>query len=108
MEFNYKEYSAALDEYLTKMQSIENEADTDTRYALERISNLLRIGRISLRYFESIKAERQEDGITVTFFESENIDPSNACHYRAVTEPGNVVIYSAYLRANSTPWSAEE
>lgn len=108
MEFDYKEYSAAIDEYLTKMQTIDNEADTDTRFALERISNLLRVGRISLRYFESLKAEKQGDGITVTFFENGDTDPDNTYHYRAVTEPGNVVIYTAHLRANSTPWTKEE
>lgn len=108
MTFDAVEYAQAIDDFLLKMEQIQDASSPDISKAMERICHLLRIAEVDVTFYESVEKELQEKGECVAFFKEEIKDEGRSFLQREVTDEGDVAVYRIYQRPGEEDWNEEE
>lgn len=108
MNFNYKEYSEAMDEFLLKMGQIASHTYQDTERALARICRLLRIAKVDVTYYESAHHEMRDKGELFIFYAQKQADNTRLISFREEAQNGAVAVYHVYPFTPEEKWSQLE
>lgn len=110
MEFDVKEYSEAIDDFLLKMEQVPSDKQAEIGKVMERLCRLLRIAKVDIRFFDTLTMERKQEGEECVFYECEDCetDYGRVIKSREVTGGGSVVIYQIYQREKDADWTETE
>lgn len=108
MDFNYKEYSKAMDEFLLKMESIPSQSHPDNAKALASICRFLRIAKIDVIYFASSHHERKYRGDLFVFYNQDGADDSRSVSFRYETKNSAIAVYRIFPFSTEDDWSEIE
>lgn len=108
MSFNTAEYSNAFDNFIIKAERITDFFDPNISDALSDICRVLRIARISVMFYETIRHEELGDGKSITLFSDGEADENRIFTMRETTSGGNSALYKIMQRSGDSDWSDEE
>ena len=110
MEFDVKEYSEAIDDFLLKMEQVPSDMQSEIGKAMERLCQLLRIAKVVVRFYDTLTMERKQEGEECVFYECEDCetDFERVVKSREVTGGGNVVIYQIFQKEKDADWTETE
>ena len=110
MEFDVKEYSEAIDEFLLKMEQVPSDMQSEIGKAMERLCQLLRIAKVVVQFYDTLTMERKQEGEECVFYECEDCetDFERVVKSREVTGGGNVVIYQIFQKEKDADWTETE
>ena len=110
MEFDVKEYSEAIDDFLLKMEQVPSDMQSEIGKAMERLCQLLRIAKVVVQFYDTLTMERKQEGEECVFYECEDCetDFERVVKSREVTGGGNVVIYQIFQKEKDADWTETE
>lgn len=110
MEFDVKEYSEAIDDFLLKMEQVPEGVQSEIGKAMERLCQLLRIAKVDVQFYDTLTMERKQEGEECVFYECEDCetDFERVLKSREVTGGGNVVIYQIFQKEKDADWTETE
>ena len=112
MEFDYKEYAEALDEFLVKMEAVPRPDHPDANDAVSRVCKALRIARIDILTTESFEDQLQDSVVSGAIYrdgdQEDHHDESREAVYREMAENGNIIVYKVYPYLGAEDWSEVE
>lgn len=108
MDFNYIEYSKAMDEFLLKMESVPSQSHPDNAKALAPICRFLRIAKADVIYFASSHHERKHRGDLFVLYNQEEADDSRSVSFRYKTKNSAIVVYRIFPFSTEEDWSGIE
>lgn len=110
MEFDVKEYSEAIDDFLLKMEQVPSDMQSEIGKAMERLCQLLRIAKVVVLFYDTLTMERKQEGEECVFYECEDCetDFERVVKSREVTGGGNVVIYQIFQKEKDADWTETE
>lgn len=108
MSFNAVEYSKAFDNFIIKAERISDLFDPNISEALSDICRVLRIAKVLVLFYDTLRHEQCGDGKAMIFFSDGEADEKRVFEVRENTGGGNVVIYRMMQRTDDSDWSDEE
>lgn len=108
MGVDTEKYTQALEDFLIKMEQIEEIIDPGTEEALRSICTFLRIARVDVLFYEPHFEEYEDMGREIIFYEDGAWDRERVYCLRETAGGGNMVVYRLFQRAGDTDWSDTE
>lgn len=108
MNFNYKEYSEAMDEFLLTMVQIPSHDHPDNEKALGRICRLLRIAKIDITYYAFSHYNKQAEEKTIVFYMQAGTDTDRSITFTEEGQSGEGGIYRVYPFLKEEDWDELE
>ncbi|MBR3736155.1 MAG: EAL domain-containing protein [Lachnospiraceae bacterium] len=102
------DYSAAMDEFILRMERLSIWNQDAMTQIITPVCRALRIAKVQVESFHTIKDEAEYRGETDIYFEEGGPNPNNP--YRSREESGghSVVLITIYERQDAEPWDAED
>lgn len=101
-------YSEAFDKFLIEMENMTEQYSWKIQSILEGVCEILRIGKIELLSYESVRNEEIDDGEMLTYY-LKNTPENNASYIgRHVSGRGAVMLFRFYQIVNDAVWTEEE
>ena len=109
MSFNYEQFYFAVENFLLTMEKVTGPLDPRIAPAIEPVCDALRIGRISVNFFETAMHERQNKGRSTIVFDSvKGCDDKRIIIVREETGGEAIAIYNIFQQEGGEDWSGEE
>ncbi len=108
MDFDYKEYSEAMDEFLLKMESIHSPTDAKIGDAMSRLCRLLRISRMEVWLFEDAEKQAEHSGDSFCYYQIGEADESRKVAHSETANMGAVATYQSYPFVGEPEWTELE
>lgn len=101
-------YLKEIDDFLRGMEGLIDTTAPEVQEVCKGICTMLRIGRLDVRFYDTLEDEKEDKCIIFTFFSSDNSDPEHPVFRRRVTGMSNVVKYCIYPVIGNDEWSKLE
>lgn len=97
-----------IDDFLRKMESLLDTTSPEVQEVCRGICELLRIGRIDVRFYDTLENEKHDIYSASTLFSTDNYDHEYPIIVRRVTGMANVVKYRIYPVIGNGEWTKTE
>lgn len=108
MAFDIAEYSAAMDEFVLKMEKLDSEIHPEIPGAIGRVCRALRIAKLEYTLYEMDRGAIVSEGKSFTAYASGVPDNERAHTIKETTGNGSIVVYGFYPRSGAEDWSPAE
>lgn len=108
MNFDYKEYSEAMDEFLLTIARIPAHDHPDNEKAFGRICRLLRIAKIDITYYEFSHTNEQTGEKTIVFYSKTGADTDRSISFTEEGQSGEAGIYHVCPFLEEEDWNELE
>lgn len=105
---NVLEYSEALDKLLIEMEKISEPYSWEIQSILEDVCESLRIGKIELFSYESVRHEEVGNGEMLTYYLKDTPEGNEAYLGRHISARGTILIFKFYQKQSDSAWSDDE
>ncbi len=106
--FDAKEYVEAVDEFLYRMDEIQEIEDPASFVAIERIARLFRIAKIKVSFLDDNLNKTKATSKELLVYESGPSDEQQVYEQRMDSKQGYLADYYVYLSQGGAKWSQEE
>ncbi len=108
MSFNAVEYSKAFDNFIIKAERISDFFDPAMSDALSEICRVLRIARVSVKFYDTPRHDELGEGKSIVFFSDGEADDDRIFTVREITNGGSIAIYTMMQRKGDADWDVED
>lgn len=108
MTFDDYAYSQAIDEFILKMEKLNEPDYSETARAMEKVCKLLRVAKVVAEFFNTVSFAERKNGELVGLYSASMADGSRMIRIKETTDSGITADYRFYQIQGDADWTNQE